>query len=304
MKVDKKNDEDKLPPLPVKWVALEVLLLQEYIPEKSDVWSFGVLAWEIFSCAKEPYGFGKFIIIFKFIPYCSFFINDKGCLIYTISIKRYTLFIGMDLHHLIYQLSSGNRLHDPEFCPRSVSNLLKQCFRKDPVLRPNFEIIKNELTNAYEAMTSLDNSRNNSSGNGSNNGYSLPINKIIENVMETQYAIMIKENHTYANTREKNKGNDIPIDAESLKYASLECMETIRILQDIPSNHDVESVDQFVSSGVNETLKCKKISSTYLQRSNKLERSSSYHQKSTVEQITLIKQSMSEIKLSAKECES
>ena len=63
----KRESQDKLPPLPIKWVALEVLLLHEYVPVKSDVWSYGVLTWEIFSCAKEPYGFGRLTTIPKSI---------------------------------------------------------------------------------------------------------------------------------------------------------------------------------------------------------------------------------------------
>ena len=59
----RKNETESLPLLPIKWVAIEVLVQNEYVPEKSDVWSYGVLVWELFSGAMEPYGTGKLLQI-------------------------------------------------------------------------------------------------------------------------------------------------------------------------------------------------------------------------------------------------
>ena len=59
--VKKTHRSKKIPlQLPMKWMALEVLLHQKITPGKTDVWSYGVLIWELFELGATPYRKGMY----------------------------------------------------------------------------------------------------------------------------------------------------------------------------------------------------------------------------------------------------
>ena len=53
MKISHKK---KIPPKPWQWAAPEVLSqLNPYFHQGADIWSYGVLVWEIFTLGNQPY---------------------------------------------------------------------------------------------------------------------------------------------------------------------------------------------------------------------------------------------------------
>jgi len=92
---------------PIKWTAPEGLAYNKFTT-KSDVWSFGVLLWEIATYGMTPYP-------------------------------------GVELSEVYYTLNSGHRMGRPTGCPEPIHQLMQQCWAWEPEDRPAFWQLNEEL---------------------------------------------------------------------------------------------------------------------------------------------------------------
>jgi len=95
--------------LPVRWTAPEVFLFGTYFKE-SDIWSFGVTAWEILSFGKMPY----------------FDIEDNK-----------------EVHTKVL---SGYTLTKPDNCPQPLWNIIADCFIYEHKQRSTFKELARMLS--------------------------------------------------------------------------------------------------------------------------------------------------------------
>ncbi|XP_064833309.1 angiopoietin-1 receptor-like isoform X2 [Oncorhynchus masou masou] len=98
--------------LPVRWMAIESLNYSVYTTN-SDVWSYGVLLWEIVSLGGTPY-------------------------------------CGMTCAELYEKLPQSYRLEKPLNCDDEVYDLMGQCWREKPYERPSFQQILVSLNRMLE----------------------------------------------------------------------------------------------------------------------------------------------------------
>ncbi|KAL9964183.1 hypothetical protein ACROYT_G027778 [Oculina patagonica] len=93
--------------LPIKWTAVEALLYRKY-STRSDVWSFGVLLYEIFTIGASPYP-------------------------------------RMNGQQVVDLLKQEYRMPKPQHVDDKLYGIMMKCWQKDPYARPTFVDLRNEL---------------------------------------------------------------------------------------------------------------------------------------------------------------
>lgn len=109
---------------PIKWYAPESFNYGTF-SHSSDVWSFGVTLWEMFSFGQPPYGDMKGVDVIKIVE-------------------------------------DGKRLTKPDACPDNVFQIMENCWNYSPKDRPTFRHLTEFFANDpdYQNLVELIKTRN------------------------------------------------------------------------------------------------------------------------------------------------
>uniref|UniRef100_A0A8C4RTW3 Tyrosine-protein kinase n=1 Tax=Erpetoichthys calabaricus TaxID=27687 RepID=A0A8C4RTW3_ERPCA len=108
---------------PVKWTAPEAISLSQFTI-KSDVWSFGILLYEIITYGKMPYP-------------------------------------GMVNFQVVQELSAGYRMPCPMNCPPEFYEIMKECWKENASDRPTFETLQWKFEDFFDTdSTAYDDANN------------------------------------------------------------------------------------------------------------------------------------------------
>ncbi|RMC19145.1 hypothetical protein DUI87_03749 [Hirundo rustica rustica] len=99
--------------LPIRWMPPESIMYRKFTTE-SDVWSLGVVLWEIFTYGKQPW--------------------------YQLSNNE-----------VIECITQGRVLQRPRTCPKEVYDLMLGCWQREPHMRLNIKEIHSLLQNLAKA---------------------------------------------------------------------------------------------------------------------------------------------------------
>ncbi|KYN07332.1 Vascular endothelial growth factor receptor 1 [Cyphomyrmex costatus] len=104
-------------PMPIKWMAIESIR-DRVFSTQSDIWSFGIVLWEFFTLAETPYP-------------------------------------GTEAEKLYQKLIEGYRMEQPDYAIRKVYDIMLQCWKAKPTLRPSFTDLVENIGNLLEESVKL-----------------------------------------------------------------------------------------------------------------------------------------------------
>ena len=106
------KEEEKIP---LKWTAPEAVLYNHYTI-KSDVWSFGIVLYEIITYGQFPYP-------------------------------------GMNNAEVLTRVEQGYRMPPPQGCPDPLYQIMLSCWKTEPDKRPTFEYLQSLLGDYFVSAT-------------------------------------------------------------------------------------------------------------------------------------------------------
>ncbi|KMQ93670.1 tyrosine kinase receptor cad96ca [Lasius niger] len=98
--------------LPIRWMAPESLIYSLFTT-KTDVWSFGILMWEIVTLGSTPYP-------------------------------------DMTAREVMRNVHNGYRLERPSHCRSELFRVISRCWHADPDRRPEFQTLRRDLAQLLE----------------------------------------------------------------------------------------------------------------------------------------------------------
>ena len=98
---------------PIKWTAPEAALYYRF-SIKTDIWSFGILLYEIITFGRYPY-------------------------------------LGMPQALVLEQVVQGYRMPQPKGCPDKLYDIMLDCWQEEPANRPTFETLQWQLEEFFTA---------------------------------------------------------------------------------------------------------------------------------------------------------
>lgn len=137
--------------LPIRWMPPEAILFGKFSSD-SDIWSFGVVLWEIFSFGLQPY-------------------------------------YGFSNQEVIEMVRKRQLLPCPEDCPPRMYDLMTETWNEIPARRPRFKDVHARLR-SWEGLSSHTSSTTPSGGNATTQTTSLSASPV-SNLSNTRYPIHI-----------------------------------------------------------------------------------------------------------------